>query len=295
MKESKTERLRDELAYYKQIHLTPLSKFFPELLEYDVEDGFWFKLKYYPYENLGTLLLNSNGAYDWEEIISQLTVIIAEFRSVSDSFICPLRLYNKEMYIDKTYSEYCNLIRLWELSFPHLMDSLISPEYITLNGQRYQNFHRIWDTVKTKLEKITYIPSIIHGDMCFSNILFNEVDNTFKLVDPRGSFGLKGVFGDTNYDYAKILHSIDGLYESIIYDDFELSSGFNLKFKTINEVKRDALLAIVHTLFPLASLDTVKTIEGTLFIGMCARHYDNIQRQIAMYLTGVRILNEVLT
>ena len=34
-------------------------------------------------------------------------------------------------------------------------------------------------------------------------------------------------------------------------------------------------------------------IEGTIFIGMCARHYDSPKRQIAMYLTGIKILNRI--
>jgi hypothetical protein len=37
----------------------------------------------------------------------------------------------------------------------------------------------------------------------------------------------------------------------------------------------------------------VQILEGTIFIGMCARHYDSSKRQIAMYLTGLKILNDI--
>jgi hypothetical protein len=33
-------------------------------------------------------------------------------------------------------------------------------------------------------------------------------------------------------------------------------------------------------------------IEGLLFLSMCALHNDNPQRQIAMFATGLRLVNE---
>ena len=40
-------------------------------------------------------------------------------------------------------------------------------------------------------------------------------------------------------------------------------------------------------------LKKIKALEGTIFIGMCARHYDSLERQKAMFLTGLKILNDV--
>ena len=37
----------------------------------------------------------------------------------------------------------------------------------------------------------------------------------------------------------------------------------------------------------------IKLIEGLIFVGMCARHYDNLNRQKAMLMTGLNILNDV--
>ena len=39
--------------------------------------------------------------------------------------------------------------------------------------------------------------------------------------------------------------------------------------------------------------DKIKLIEGLIFVGMCARHYDNLDRQKAMLMTGLNILNNV--
>ena len=37
----------------------------------------------------------------------------------------------------------------------------------------------------------------------------------------------------------------------------------------------------------------IQIIEGCIFIGMCARHYDSLERQKAMFITGLNILNDV--
>ena len=37
----------------------------------------------------------------------------------------------------------------------------------------------------------------MHGDYCFSNIIFNHKDGIVKLIDPTGSFGSKiGIYGE---------------------------------------------------------------------------------------------------
>jgi hypothetical protein len=38
----------------------------------------------------------------------------------------------------------------------------------------------------------------------------------------------------------------------------------------------------------------IKLVEGLIYVGMCARHYDSSERQLAMYLTGIKNLNQIL-
>ena len=54
--------------------------------------------------------------------------------------------------------------------------------------------------------------SIMHGDFCLSNILYDLRSRICKLLDPRGSFGASGIYGDPRYDVAKLYHSVYGLY-----------------------------------------------------------------------------------
>lgn len=60
--------------------------------------------------------------------------------------------------------------------------------------------------------------SFIHGDFCFSNIAYDFKANLPKIFDPRGAdfTGFITPFGDARYDYAKLMHSVLGLYDFII-------------------------------------------------------------------------------
>ena len=55
---------------------------------------------------------------------------------------------------------------------------------------------------------------IIHGDTTFSNTLFDDNCKAY-FIDPRGVFGSLKLYGDKNYDWAKLYYSVNGNYDSI--------------------------------------------------------------------------------
>jgi hypothetical protein len=57
--------------------------------------------------------------------------------------------------------------------------------------------------------------SVVHGDLCFSNILYDARSDQLKIIDPRGigGDGKNSIFGSQIYDMAKLLHSSSGLYD----------------------------------------------------------------------------------
>lgn len=52
--------------------------------------------------------------------------------------------------------------------------------------------------------------NVFHGDLCFSNILYDFDRSSFKLIDPRGDF-----YGSWLYDLAKLNHSFVGMYDVV--------------------------------------------------------------------------------
>ena len=297
-KTSKESRLADELEYYKTIHsqVRSCSIFFPRLISADTSSEIISgELEYYAYDNLGDHMVYSE--YDtefWENVAERIQSSLGVF-SLHTSDISQKTL--QAMYVDKTLYYYKDLVD----NFPKF-HKLSKSKDIKINGRKRLNFDFIWDQIEDAISKTllaTHQSTIIHGDFCFSNILCGVNSKTattlLKFVDPRGSFGSRGVYGDPLYDAAKLLHSYEGGYEYIIYDQCSLkedavNNNYNFCFSNDNITKIGEIFEKTTSLKSQKS----KLIEGLIYIGMCSRHYDSINRQTIMYLTGLDILNSVL-
>ena len=299
-KKSDEERLKDEISYYNSLPPS-VSLYFPRVFRTKTDKlPFQFEMEYYSYNNLGHYYLNNS--YDekfWNSVFETLFSSINYFKKFKGTFDNEkVNEYCKSMFITKTIKEFDSLKNKFEY-----FNELTKHEFIFLNDKKYKNFLQIWDSLQEKVNLIISKQknfNIIHGDMCFSNILYGYTDvskyKTVKYVDPRGSFGEKGIYGSSLYDYAKLLHSIDGNYEAFIYDKFELlanDNNFQLKF-AIPDNNNILANKCFKNLLNEEEYKDAKLIEGLIFIGMCARHYDSFERQKGMYVTGIRILNEVL-
>ncbi len=140
--------------------------------------------------------------------------------------------------------------------------------------------------------------TIIHGDFHFGNILFDVYTRLVKLIDPRGNFGVSGIFGDCKYDLAKLRHSISGGYNFISHDLY------NVKIKNTNSIEFTLPYTNDHkkivTWFDEKIeqegflIDDIKLIEGLLFISMLPLHNDHQDRQKALFARGIMLLNEVV-
>jgi hypothetical protein len=284
-KSSSTERLCDEINYYQRIHKTEFSCFFPRLFNHSLGEINSLSLEYYPFDNLYQL---ERG---WEDVAEKLNCVLyflhsAKHPSLSDAEVIH---YKREMYIDKTLHYQKELVDNFDF-----FRFLEKKNKVTINGESVYTFSSIWPMVEelitsTLLSSAEF--SVIHGDLCFSNILFHK--NTIKFIDPRGSFGMKGIYGDPLYDVAKLLHSFSGCYEAIIYDQFSLENNnsqinFRLEDKQLKEAAK------VFSDLERFNNPKAKLIEGLIFIGMCSRHYDSPKRQRVMYARGLKILNDLI-
>jgi len=85
------------------------------------------------------------------------------------------------------------------------------------------------DDILEKLQKILLNNyenyTLIHGDCQFSNTLYN---GNIYFIDPRGYFGNTLLYGDKDYDYAKVLYALTG------YDNFNNDSLFNVEIQEDN-------------------------------------------------------------
>ena len=140
------------------------------------------------------------------------------------------------------------------------------------------------------------MPSIMHGDFCFSNILYNFRTDRVRLIDPRGLTvqGKFSLFGDVRYDLAKIMHSISGRYDLIIAGLFEGgragASEYELSFAQDQWRDRLENLALESSMGGVAlDSDVVWAAMISLFLSMAPLHADRPDRQAAFVANALRL------
>ncbi len=178
--------------------------------------------EYYGYPTLTELYLFAELTTDnWRSIMRKLIEVHNEF-SRYEKEAKPESLL--EMYWNKTRKR----LRTLREENPS-WDPILSSEKISFNGKDLVGADRSLEILKPSILALNDIShfKVIHGDLCFSNILFDINNLIVKVIDPRGSFGEKGVYGDPRYDLAKLRHSIHGLYDYIVMDLFHIEGEGN--------------------------------------------------------------------
>jgi dTDP-glucose pyrophosphorylase len=285
------KKLRDELNWYKQLP-AKLQVLAPRIIsETEIDGKLNLVQEYYGYPTLAELYLFSDlGLENWRSIFKRLLTLHQTFQAY------PKKLNTaslKNIYLDKTYN------RIETLCENEYWKNLFSKEEIFFNEVKLKNFYALGKELDIAIADLVKNAkgSIIHGDFCFSNILYDINNQIIRLIDPRGSFGETGIYGDPRYDMAKLRHSIAGMYDYIVSDLFEITeteSGFNGKIFTdiahnefINEF--DAVLLDFGY-----NINEIALIEGLLFISMLPLHQDKPLRQKMMYIKGLELLNKTL-
>jgi hypothetical protein len=296
IKSSEEDRLLGEIEYYQNLPKN-IQVYFPRMMNYSTDEKIYqMELEYYAYGNLGNVMTNQD--YDPDFWIKVFDFIFSYINNYKESTSIPA---SKEdsllMFVDKTEKEYTNLM----YKFDFFSQFRNTKEFV-FNGKILKSFDVIWEKIKSYIETSVYDDKFhfIHGDLCFSNILYgvNDITNDviLKFIDPRGVFGKTKFFGDSYYDLAKISHSCNGGYEFFIYDKFDVSNVDNqFKLSFHNEQRKNDINNKFLSISDEYKFDynKIKLIEGLIFVGMCARHYDNLDRQKAMLMTGLNILNDV--
>lgn len=137
-------------------------------------------------------------------------------------------------------------------------------------------------------------PCIMHGDFCFSNILFDFRSDRIQLIDPRGLIGGKiTTYGDIRYDIAKFGHSVLGRYDQILGEKL-LADGAGAEFAL--NIPPDPQREWLEETFLASTLADlrfdradVKAAIVSLFLSMIPLHADDPDRQRALFANGLRL------
>ncbi|MGL1115088.1 capsular biosynthesis protein [Vibrio vulnificus] len=161
-------------------------------------------------------------------------------------------------------------------------------------------------SLKMVLEKSrTHLPissdgwpiSVLHGDFCFSNILYDFRANRIKTIDPRGitTNGELTIYGDIRYDIAKLSHSILGMYDWIIagYYDVEVmdrSIQFQIDVPLQHRIIQQHFIKLMTEEFGLSDV-SLMAMQIQLFLSMLPLHSDDSKRQKALFANAFRLYN----
>ena len=286
------DKFLSEIKWYLNIP-SSLQYALPRIFDYSLNKTKPFiKMEYYSYKSLHELFIKNNLSLEnWKQIFDILKMVNDEMKSFKTYNTEKIDTSLKEIYIHKTIN------RLNQLKSQN--DFLIffnNP--IIYNNKDYYSLSDIINIISSKdfydknIKSSNYF-NIIHGDLCFPNILIDNNLKFIKLIDPRGEFGSYSTYGDNRYELAKILHSIDGCYDFIIEDLFDIDI-INNKINIDFFITSSYLPKLFKKCFNLTfnEFNEIKLIESLLFLSMIPLHSDNKNRQMTMLAIGTKLFYE---
>ena len=179
--------------------------------------------------------------------------------------------------------------------------SISMTERWTFNDRRPVSLETVLQDSQKHLPKESseWTASVLHGDFCFSNILYDFRSNRVKTIDPRGATpdGTHTLYGDVRYDIAKLSHSILGMYDWIIAGYYEVDINGNqihLELGAERNKKHSLIqqryVQLVEQEFGINEI-TLMAMQIQLFLSMLPLHQDDPKRQQALFANAFRLHN----
>jgi hypothetical protein len=285
------EKLLQEINYYNRLP-KELTVYFPRLLEAQLGKEVSYTIEYYGYKTLSEYLVFYEVPRSvWQQVLTKILCIHKAFAAREQPLVEADRVY--DFYWNKTEQ------RLQDRGRLSAIGSLLDAEGVLINGAWHPGWHAFRPALEARLRRIAARcrPTLIHGDLCCGNILYDPRTSLIKFIDPRGEFFEEGCHGDPRYDMAKLLHSFHGGYDFILHEMYQLTALDGGRYEMAllrSESARDAESVLFDVLAGTTAYDVtdLKLLEALLFLTMLPFHCDDGKRQAALYLRGLMLLKE---
>ncbi|MFW6008487.1 MAG: sugar phosphate nucleotidyltransferase [archaeon] len=299
IKKSENEnKIQQEINWYLNIP-NKLRVYIPQLIDYSIlPNKTFYELEYVNFTPMQELFLyNLPDIPEWEKFFNNIFKIIERMNLYSTRARFNTKEHLKEMLNNKTQKRIDILINqnnIWK--------EILNYESIRINGKLYKNYPLLIDQIFNYVNQ-NIIPNsasfwqVIHGDLFFGNMLYDANSDTLKIIDPRGNFGLDGIYGDIRYDIAKLNHSILGKYDFIVNSLYAITREENNNFEYIlydcdDHMKVDKLF-IKYLINNNFNYEDILVITGLLFLSMIPLHSENINNQKMFYFKAIEIFNKI--
>lgn len=285
----------DEINWYQKMP-AELAYLTPRIFQSQTGDAPWVEMEYLAGIPLDQLLLFSRTSLQtWKRILRHLDLAIRRFRENGRASPLDPRVAGEQMYGHKTMERMAKFVS--EERFRSLRSGPFK-----VNGKTVPNLIEAQSTISKWVQDVNFqkgfIPSIIHGDLCFSNVVYDSRLDKINLVDPRGSFGSPGIYGDLRYDLAKLQHSALGRYDFLVNGHFKLKqNGSDYVIDEIIDQRQMEIGALVGNFVKSQAgkdLWQICFIESLLFLSMIPLHMDKPESQMAFALRGLETLQRAI-
>jgi hypothetical protein len=285
--------LINEVRWYQNIP-TELQPYLPRIYNYSTDPAdAYVEMEYIGYPSLSDLhLYGAHRQHIWDDVFHRLFDMYREFRSfTADASAEAIEEALEAMYLQKTRR------RLNELRENGRFSEFFDADTVHVNRVEYPSINSILNQLEDVVEGSGLLRrqslSIIHGDLCLPNILYDPRNEILKLIDPRGEFGSFDIYGDPRYDLAKLRHSVVGHYEHLINGQFEATVDPETTeltyeiYTTPEQDERESRFDSILSVETDADVENIKLIEALLFLSMVPLHSDSFERQQCMLSQGI--------
>ncbi|MTC47095.1 capsular biosynthesis protein [Providencia sp. wls1922] len=283
---AKSHKIAAEAFWFENLP-SKLRGFTPQYLGSKYENGtISYRLEFLHLTALNELYVFSRlPSKAWEQILTSCInfLIACNNNKASDySSANSLPILLKEKTI-KRLNDYC---RDKNISFDKKW---------SLNGSEGFSLTEVLENINMHVPSNPKEDTVLHGDFCFSNILYDFRAGKIKTIDPRGltPSNEQTIYGDLRYDLAKLSHSVLGLYDWIIagYFDVAISSSdisFNIVEEDHHKETQKIFIKMVEDTFGLTAKE-LYAMQIHLFLSMLPLHSDDVKRQEALFANAFRL------
>jgi thiamine kinase-like enzyme len=163
---------------------------------------------------------------------------------------------------------------------------------VTVNGRECRNVYFYKGDLERRLDTLRCDAfAFIHGDCTFSNMMLRD-DKEPVFIDPRGYFGHTELFGDPNYDFAKLYYSVVGNYDRFNLKEFRLNVGADSVELRIESNRWESL---ERDFFVLSGADeqTIKLLHAVIWLSLTTYAWQDYDSVCGAFYNGLYYLEEV--
>lgn len=285
-------KMRAEAEWFKSLPYD-MRHYAPALWDSGEDAGKgYYEIEYFYNSTLANLwVYGENPLNTWKEIFAACAEFIGDEYAHKPQDIEDIAKENDSLYVTKTrqrLQQYCE------------ENGVSMNAKWRINEKETPCLQSILEDLDEVIPKHdTQFASLMHGDMCFSNILYDFKSKSIKVIDPRGllATGHISMWGDVRYDVAKLAHSVLGMYDYIIGGRYTYRqyapNDMSLVFDTHDEIE-DIQTYFRKMRFAGYTIEdlSVYPIMILLFLSMLPLHADRPDRQDAFLANALRLYVE---